>query len=125
MLRVLDAEAAIAWSVFTNHALEDIEQHTVGAVADRVHYHLKTGFVGARDPAIQIVGRIDEQPAIVWRVVEWLVECGGVRPQRTIDEALQPTDAQPLVASSVGTSIFLARDRIAEPLPVGERKHAV
>ena len=110
MLGVLDAEAAIARAVFGDDTLEGVEEQRVGAIADRVHHHVKAGFVGTRNPAIQVFGCIDQQPAIVRRVVEGLMKRGRMRTKRAIDKALQAADAQPFVAAAVGAAVFLPRD---------------
>jgi 2-aminobenzoate-CoA ligase len=46
VLRVLDAESAVAWAVLARDAVEDVELLTDGAVADRMDEELKTRGVG-------------------------------------------------------------------------------
>ena len=92
-------------------ALVDVEQGGVGAVADRVHHHVQAGRIGAADPGVEIVRRVDEEAAVLRRVGERLVERRGVRTERAVDEALQPADAQPRVAAAVR--------------PIGARLHRV
>ena len=51
VLGVLDAEATVRGSVRRTHAVVDVEQHRVGALADGVHHDLQPGRIGRADPA--------------------------------------------------------------------------
>ena len=60
VLRVLDAEAAVARAVRLGDALEDIELHPDRAVADRVDDDLQPGAVGGGGPLLQILLGVDQ-----------------------------------------------------------------
>ena len=64
VLRVLNAEATIPLAVFFCDALEDVELGANRPVADGVHDHVEAGFVGTRNPSVQILGRVDEEPRV-------------------------------------------------------------
>jgi hypothetical protein len=81
VLRVLDAEAAVACAVLLADALEDVEQHADGAIADCVDHHVQAGLVGAGDPRVHLFWRIQQQATILRCVDEGLVEGGGVRAE--------------------------------------------
>ena len=64
-----------------SHALVNVELRPNREIADRVHDEVQSVRVGAVRPAIEIVRRVDEQPAIVRRVVERLEHRRGVRAE--------------------------------------------
>ena len=119
VLRVLDAEAAILRPVLLLDARVVVELDANRAVADRVHHHLQPGLVRAGRARVQALGRRDEQPGVLRRIVERLEHRRGVRAERAVDEAFEPADAHPLVA------VTARRDGVAQPLPRGERHHRV
>ena len=69
--------------------------------------------------AYRALGRRDEQPGVLWRIVERLKHRRGVRAERAVDESFEAADAHPLVA------VAARGDRVAQPLPRRERHHRV
>ena len=106
------------------HALVGVEQQPIRPIADRVHHDMQTRLVGAGDPCIQIFRRVDQQAAILRRVVEGFVKSGRVRAQRAVDESLERADAQPFIAPTVGAAVC-ARARLAETPPIRQRHGGV
>ncbi len=125
MLRVFDPEAAVAAAVLVDDAIVNVEQQTVRAIADRVDHDVEPGLVGVRNPGVEILGRVDEEPAVLRRVVERLMERGGMRTERTVDEALQAADAEPFVSAPIVAAVLFPRDDFAQAAPVGQRNDAV
>jgi hypothetical protein len=64
MLRVFDAEAAVAGAVLPHHAVEDFQLGGDGPIPDRVHDHVKSGLVRPRCPRVQFLRRRDKQAGV-------------------------------------------------------------
>ena len=112
-------------TVLSRDAIVGVQDQRVGAVADGVHHHMQAGFVGAGDPRVEVLGRVDQQPAVLRGVVKRQVKRRRVRAERPVDVALQPADAQPVVAAAVRAAVLLAGHDVAQARPVGERHDAV
>ena len=119
MLRVLDAKATVARTVLVNHAFVDVQLRSDRVVADRVHDHVQALGVRGLRPRIEILLRVDEQPAIVWRVVERLEHRGRMRAERPVDEAFERSNPKPVVAAPGRC------DAIAKPRPRVDRNSCV
>ena len=81
VLRMLDAKSPVTRSMLGDHALVDVELRPVCEISNRVDDEVQTSRIRALGPAIQIVDRIHEQTAIVWRVGEWLEHRRRVRAE--------------------------------------------
>ena len=84
-----------------DHALVDVELRPICEISNRVDDEVETSRIRALGPAIQIVDRIHEQTAIVWRVGEWLEHRRRVRAGVNRRRILQCAEAEPCVASAV------------------------
>src|SRR5690606_28257366 len=89
VLGVLDAEAAVAAAVAGFGIGEDAQEPVVGLVADGVDRDVESCCVGAGDPAAQRGGIRGEEAGGLGRVVVGIVEPGGGRAERSVDEALE------------------------------------
>src|SRR5213592_1010760 len=97
VLRVLDAEAAIAWPMCARHAVVDGQQDRVGAVADRVDRDLQSRGVGIADPATHVLLGVLHEAAVARGIAVGLDEVRGAGPGRTIDVSLESGDLHPVV----------------------------
>jgi hypothetical protein len=79
-----------------------------------VHHHVQAGRVRAGDPGVQRRGLVDQEPPAFGHVGERLVERRRMRAEGSIHEALEPADAQPLVAAAV------VGDDLGQALPAVE-----
>ena len=102
VLRVLDAEAAVARAVLARDALEDVEQRRVRPVADRVHDDLQAGLVGAGDPRVEIFGRVDQAGrGRCGASVNGSWNAAVCEPSEPSTKPLSPPISQPLVAAAI------------------------
>ncbi len=113
---MLDPEPPVARPVGRGHAVEDVDQHAVRPLADRVHHHLEAGGVGAADLLPERLLRGDEEPAGARRVLVRLVEQRRGGAKRPVHVALHAVDLQPPVA---GADL---RHRVRHPAPLLEGK---
>jgi hypothetical protein len=119
VLGVLDAKATVTRSVLAGDVTEDVELEADGPVTDCMDDDMEAGGVGALRPSTQVLGRVDEQPGVAGRIGERLEQRRRVGAKGSVDESLEPADAQPLVTAPAG------RHRVAETLPRIERHRRV
>ena len=119
---MLDAEAAVARAVFLLDALVDVEQHADRTIADRVHHHLQAGFVGAGDPLVEVLRRVDEEAAILWSVGERFLDAAVCEPSEPSTNPFKP----PMRSHRRrGRRPAVVRHRVAQLLPCAERHDGI
>ena len=101
VLRVLDAEAAVARAVAPSRPARRGRGSRVRAVADGVDHDLEAGAVRLSDPSSHAAERHalggDSTPRFSGVVGERLEEERGAGAERAVGEALHAADAEPLV----------------------------
>ena len=100
VLRVLDAEAALARAVLPDGLLEGVEDEGVGAVPDRVDRELEVRRVGPADEPRQLLWRMEQESRRRGVRGEGLVEGGRGRADRAVGKDLEGPQADPVVAQT-------------------------
>src|SRR5262249_40151857 len=107
VLRMFNAEAAVARPVLPNHLLVNVEQLRIGTVADGVDRDSPPRPVRPRHGLAQLVRRRDEDARAAGLVQIRLEHLGRARTERAIREALEAADSQPLVTKAAGDAEVL------------------
>ena len=97
---MLDAKAAVAWSILAGNIRVDRQQLGVGAVADGMNRDGQAGFVGRADVLAELIQGRDKYAGAARLIDEGFIHLGRTGAKGAVHKAFDAANLDPVVAEA-------------------------